>query len=96
VGQIAEAQMRLYRKRSSHVLEERAGRDGEVQNNGRKRVKVGSSDTSGGDENGSSESPPPTSDCSLPSSASAEDMERITVKRISQADLERLYVLGDE
>lgn len=96
LGQIAEAQLRLYRKRSSHVLEERGGRDGEAQSKGSKRVKVASSDASGGDENGSSESPPPTSDCSLPSSASTEDMERITVKRISQADLERLYVLGDE
>jgi hypothetical protein len=94
-GQIGEAQMRLYKKRSSHVLEERGGKEGEVPSKGCKRAKVASPDTSVGDGNTSSESPPPTSDCSLPSSTSTEDME-LTVKRISQADLERLYVLGDE
>jgi hypothetical protein len=94
LGQIADAQMRLYRKRSSQVLEERGGR-AELPSKGSKRVKVGSPDPSVGDGNTSSESPPPTSDCSLPSSASAEDME-ITVKRISQTDLAQLYVLGDE
>jgi hypothetical protein len=94
LAQLEEAQMRLYRKRSSQVLEERGGREGELPSKGSKRVKVASSDTSVGDGNTESESPP-TSDCSLPSSASTEDVE-ITVKRISQADLERLYVLGDE
>ena len=97
LAQIAEAQMRLYRKkRSSQVLEERGGREGDVPGKGSKRVKVLSSETSGRDGNASSASPPPTSDCSLPSSASTEDME-LTVKRISQlADLEELYVLPGE
>jgi len=96
--QTAEAQvaaMRLYRKRSSQVLEERGGRE-EMATKRSKRAKVASLDASGADDNTSSESPPPTSDCSLPSSTSTEDMERITVRRISQADLEQLYVLGDE
>jgi hypothetical protein len=95
LAQIAEAQMQMYRKRSSQVLEERGGRGEEISNKGSKRAKMASSDTSAGDEN-TPDSPPPTSDCSLPSSASTEDMERITVRRISQADLEQLYVLGDE
>lgn len=94
LAQISEAQMRLYKKRSSHVLEERGGKEGEVPSKRSKRVKVASSNTSVGDGNTSSESPPPTSDCSLPSSVSTEDMD--FMKRISPADLEQLIVLGDE
>jgi hypothetical protein len=72
---------RRMRKRSSEELEDRDARE-ELTS---KRVKVALS-VSEGD---GTESPPPTSDSSLPSSTSAEDSEGVTMKRISRPDLER-------
>ena len=80
--------LRRMRKRSSEELEDRDER--EVLASKRLKVIPAMSD---GD---ALESPPPTSDSSLLSSTSAEDSGGITMTRVSQADLERLYVLGDD
>jgi len=80
---------RRMRKRSSEELEDRNAREDLMS----KRLKVASVVD---DRDDVQESPPPPSDSSLLSSTSTEDSEDITMKRVSQADLDQLYVLGDD
>lgn len=69
------------RKRSSEELEDGNGRDEEHWNSKRAKVLVV-------EDTDSTESPPPTSDWSLPSSTTTEEADGATATRVSRVDLE--------